>query len=64
VRHQRPDKVRRWLDVLVTRVPWPPGQALLIKFHDITVLKDREARRLLSSRKGQQQRDHFGRTGR
>lgn len=50
VRHQRPDKVRRWLDVLVTRVPWPPAQALLIKFHDITVLKEREARRLHESR--------------
>ena len=50
VKHQRPDHVRRWLDVLVTRVPWPPGQALLIKFHDITVLKEREARRLHESR--------------
>ena len=50
VRHHRPDHVRRWLDVLVTRVPWPPGQALLIKFHDITVLKEREARRLHESR--------------
>lgn len=50
VKHQRPDHLRRWLDVLVTRVPWPPGQALLIKFHDITVLKEREARRLHESR--------------
>ena len=50
VKHQRPDHVRRWLDVLVTRVPWPPGQALLIKFHDITVLKEREARRLHEAR--------------
>ncbi|MDB6070209.1 MAG: domain S-box, partial [Verrucomicrobiales bacterium] len=50
VRHQRPDHVRRWLDVLVTRIPWPPGQALLIKFHDITVLKERESRRLHEAR--------------
>lgn len=50
VKHQRTDHARRWLDVLVTRVPWPPGQALLIKFHDITVLKEREARRLHESR--------------
>ncbi len=50
VKHQRTDQGRRWLDVLVTRVPWPPGQALLIKFHDITVLKEREARRLHESR--------------
>jgi PAS domain S-box-containing protein len=50
VKHHRPDHVRRWLDVLVTRVAWPPGQALLIKFHDITVLKEREARRLHESR--------------
>ncbi len=50
VKHLRPDHVRRWLDVLVTRVPWPPGQALLIKFHDITVLKERETRRLHEAR--------------
>jgi len=50
VRHQRQDQARRWLDVLVTRIPWQPGQALLIKFHDITVLKEREARRLHDSR--------------
>ncbi len=50
VRHQRGDQARRWLDVLVTRIPWPPGQALLIKFHDITILKEREARRLHDSR--------------
>ena len=50
VRHQRSDHLRRWLDVLVTRVPWPPGQALLIKFHDITILKEREARRLHEAR--------------
>lgn len=50
VRHQRPDHVNRWLDVLVTRIPWTPGQALLIKFHDITLLKDREARRLHDAR--------------
>lgn len=50
VRHRRPDNTKRWLEVLITRIPWPPTQALLLKFHDITLLKEREARRLHEAR--------------
>jgi PAS domain S-box-containing protein len=50
VRHRRPDSTFCWLDVLITRIPWTPGQALLLKFHDVTLLKGRESRRLHEAR--------------
>ncbi len=50
VRHRRPDSTHCWLDVLITRIPWTPGQALLLKFHDVTLLKGRENRRLHEAR--------------
>jgi len=50
VRHRRPDSTHCWLDVLITRIPWTPGQALLLKFLDVTVLKGRESRRLHEAR--------------
>ncbi len=50
VRHKRPDHTIRWLDVTLTKIPWPPGQALFISFHDITLLRERESRRLLEAR--------------
>ena len=50
VRHRRPDATHCWLDVLITRIPWTPGQALLLKFHDVTLLKGRENRRLHEAR--------------
>ena len=50
VRHRRPDSAYCWLDVLITRIPWTPGQALLLKFLDVTVLKGRESRRLHEAR--------------
>ena len=50
VRHRRPDVTHCWLDVLITRIPWTPGQALLLKFHDVTLLKGRENRRLHEAR--------------
>lgn len=50
VRHRRPDSTYCWLDVLITRIPWTPGQALLLKFHDVTQIKGRESRRLHEAR--------------
>lgn len=50
VRHRRPDATFCWLDVLITRIPWTPGQALLLKFHDVSSLKGRESRRLHEAR--------------
>ena len=50
VRHRRPDATHCWLDVLITRIPWTPGQALLLKFHDVTTHKGRESRRLHEAR--------------
>jgi PAS domain S-box-containing protein len=50
VRHRRPDSTHCWLDVLITRIPWIPGQALLLKFHDVTTHKGRESRRLHEAR--------------
>jgi len=50
VRHRRPDSAHCWLDVLITRIPWTPGQALLLKFHDVTTHKGRENRRLHEAR--------------
>ncbi|HWB05666.1 MAG TPA: response regulator [Verrucomicrobiales bacterium] len=50
VRHRRPDSTFCWLDVLITRIPWTPGQALLLKFHDVTALKGRESRRIHEAR--------------
>lgn len=50
VRHRRPDATCCWLDVLIARIPWTPGQALLLKFHDVTLIKGRESRRLHEAR--------------
>jgi two-component system, cell cycle sensor histidine kinase and response regulator CckA len=50
VRHRRPDATHIWIDVLVTRIPWTPGQALLLKFHDVSEIKGRETRRLHEAR--------------
>jgi len=50
VKHRRPDSAHCWLDVLITRIPWTPGQALLLKFHDVTTNKGRESRRLHEAR--------------
>ncbi len=50
VRHRRPDSTCVWMDVLVTRIPWTPGQALLLKFHDVSAIKGRETRRLHEAR--------------
>jgi two-component system cell cycle sensor histidine kinase/response regulator CckA len=50
VRHRRPDAAHCWLDVLITRIPWTPGQALLLQFHDVTTHKGRESRRLHEAR--------------
>ncbi len=50
VRHTRPDGTPRWLDVQITRIPWVPGQAMLMQFHDMTLLRDRESRRVHDAR--------------
>lgn len=50
VNYKRPDGSHRWLDVYLARIVWPQSQALLLRFHDITLLKDRESRRLLEAR--------------
>ena len=50
VRHRCADGTLRWLDVLITRIPWTPGQALLLKFIDVTEYKGRESRRLHEAR--------------
>lgn len=50
VNYQRPDGSHRWLDVYLAQISWPSSQALLLRFHDISYLKDREARRLFEAR--------------
>ncbi|MBP7948060.1 MAG: response regulator [Verrucomicrobiales bacterium] len=50
VSYTRPDRTRRFLDVFLTKIPWPPGSALLLQMHDLTLLKQREQHRLLEAR--------------
>jgi len=48
--HRKPDGSLRSLDVFITRIPWAPGQALLLNFIDRTDSLRREARRLHEAR--------------
>jgi PAS domain S-box-containing protein len=41
--HRKPDGSLRSLDVFITRIPWAPGQALLLNFIDRTDALGREA---------------------
>jgi PAS domain S-box-containing protein len=48
--YQRPDGAKRCLDGFLTKISWPQANALLLRFQDITALKEREQRRLLEAR--------------
>lgn len=48
--HRKPDGSLRSLDVFITRIPWAPGQALLLNFIDRTDALGREARLLHEAR--------------
>ncbi len=50
VRYQRGESAQRWLGVSVARVPWAPGQALLLEFTDTTAQRERAGRRIQEAR--------------
>ena len=50
VSHRRPDGSHRWLDVYLARIEWPTQAALVLRLQDISLLKERAARRQQDSR--------------
>ncbi len=50
ISYQRPDGKHCWLDVSLTKIPWPQTQAFLLQVRDLTHRKEQEARGRVDAR--------------